>query len=92
MAKSTLAPTRPQSIAPLNRVENAAGAIIALSELRGHLEDAKHMQGSEHFEFFTGHYGSAIAAGIEALAKSIYGDLDMAEAPAEQAAAPAVRT
>jgi hypothetical protein len=50
MSKSNVAAIRRQSTAALDRAEAAADAISMLSELRGHLEDAKVMQGSEYFE------------------------------------------
>jgi hypothetical protein len=86
MAESNSVPVRLPSSTPLDRMANAAAAISILSELRGHLQDAKHMQSSEHFEWFAEHYGCAIAAAVEALAKSIEFEVDVVET-AEQAAA-----
>lgn len=87
MASKTVAVIRPQSTALLDSAAKAAAAISILSELRGRLEDAKHNQGGEHFEWFSEFYGGAIAAGIESLAKSIEGNVEDVTAEVSRAVA-----
>lgn len=71
MASSTVTAIRPQSTVDLDRVGSAAAAISALSQLRSRLEEAKHDDGSEHFEWFGEYFAGAITTAIEALAESI---------------------